>query len=219
MAHPWMRQVADAARRAGWHTSGMAAAPTPSRSTGEPPVGGAVEQLARDLKSPLTALTLRAQLLRYRAERGELDSAGMARGLAGVEEAAAGMAVLVEALLDLAHLESGAPLELQSVLVDLVALVRGAAASRPATFESDVPRLLVDCDGARLTRALASLLGMVPGARLHLRRAGASAVLEIRADGAVLPDPPTAVRRLVEAHGGSLSADPTRSALVLRLPR
>jgi hypothetical protein len=192
---------------------------SPFRSSGETPPPGALERLARDLKGPLLALTLGAELLRYRAEQGDLDTAAMVRGLARVEEAAASMAVLVEALLELARAESGAPPDLQPVLVDLVALVRGVATDRSASFKSDVPVMLVECDGARLGRALPGLLDRMPGARLSLRGDTASAVLELRAEDAALPDAPTDLRQLVEAHGGSLAPEPERSALVLRLPR
>jgi hypothetical protein len=211
--------MADAARQAGCQTWPVTAALAPFRPGRDPASPDALERLARDLKSPLLALTLGTELLRYRAEHGELDSAVIVRGLARVEEAAATMAVLIEALLDLARAESGAPLELQPLLVDLIALVRGVAAGRSASFESDVPVMLVDCDGVRLARALADLLDRLPGVHLSIRGDATSAVLVLRAEGAALLEPPNALRRLVEAHGGSLSAEPEHSALVLRLPR
>jgi hypothetical protein len=59
----------------------------------------------------------------------------------------------------------------------------------------------------------------MPGARLSLRGDTTSAVLELRSEDADLPAPPADLRRLVEAHGGSLAPEPEGSALVLRLPR
>jgi K+-sensing histidine kinase KdpD len=196
----------------------MTVVPASSRSSQDAASRDALEQIAHDLKSPLTTVRLCAELLRYRAEHGELAAAEIVRGLARVEAAAASMAVMVEALLDLARDASGAPPDLQPVLVDLVGLVRGVAAGRSASVESDLPVMLVDCDGVRLTRALAGLLDRLPGVRLNIRDDTTWAVLEVRAEGAAPPDP-IALRRLVEAHGGALSAEPGRSALVLRLPR
>jgi signal transduction histidine kinase len=213
-----MGRSVDAGRLADGQTRTMNAPVSLSRG-GDRAAPGAVERLAGELKSPLLALTLGAELLRYRAEQGDLDAAGMVRGLARLEEAAATMATLVEALLELARAESGAPPDLQPRLVDLVALVRGVAAGRAARFHSDVPAMLVECDGARLARALPELLERLPNARLRLRGDTTAVVLELRSHGADLPEPPAVLRRLVEAHGGALSAEPGRSAIVLRLPR
>jgi PAS domain S-box-containing protein len=126
-----------------------------------------VDAATHDLKNPLTSLKTNAQLLLRRLRRGQaIDADGFASGLEAIDEAAGRMLVLIDELLDAAHLRAGRALELRLDPVDLVALAetaiaeaQGRTSRHEIRLEAAVAELAGVWDGARLERVLANLLG------------------------------------------------------------
>ena len=121
---------------------------------------------SHDLKTPLTMIRGRAQLLRRVADTlGNVAPARLLEGLTAIESATGRMTRLVEELVDLSRLGSGRPLELQREPVDLIALVRECAADHQRTaprheisLQADLTRLVGDWEAPRLERVIANLL-------------------------------------------------------------
>jgi signal transduction histidine kinase len=121
---------------------------------------------AHDLKSPLTAIVVLAQLLQQQEARPDTPVAiSPIDGLARIEAAARQLSAGLDELLDVAHLQLGQSLRLQRDTFDLVALAREVAATYQVTakchtirVEAAVPELSGVWDRARLTRVLDNLL-------------------------------------------------------------
>jgi signal transduction histidine kinase len=161
---------------------------------------------SHDLKNPLTTIKGTAQALRRRAEReGALDPARVAAALEGLDSAATKMAAQIDALLDVARLQMGRPLELARRPTDLVALARRSAAEYQQTTEShrigveaSETELVGAWDPTRLERVLGNLLDNAikysqkgGDITVHLAREGAGAgawvVLTVRDRGMGIP--------------------------------
>ena len=165
-----------------------------------------VEAAAHDLRNPLTAIRGQAQLLRRKARNGTVpDPERLAEDLEGIEAAAGRIAALLEELQDAAELRAGQPLELHTEPIDLVALVRTAAAeAQAATGHHRVrvdalrEKLVAPLDPARMRRVLDNLLGNAVkysprGGRITITvrpekdAQGAWAVLAVRDEGVGIP--------------------------------
>jgi signal transduction histidine kinase len=82
--------------------------------------------VAHDLRSPLTAIKGRAQLLRRKVERAETPlAASLEDSLSAIEATADQMADQIDELLDAAQAQAGQPAPLRSRPTDLVALIQG----------------------------------------------------------------------------------------------
>ena len=122
--------------------------------------------LSHDLRTPLTAILTRAQLLGRRlGGRGTTDPAALQADAAMIEQAAWRMEAMLTELVDLARLEQGEALALDLGPIDLVALSERLVAEARATspghelrLETGGPRLIGIWDEARLGRAVANLL-------------------------------------------------------------
>jgi signal transduction histidine kinase len=121
---------------------------------------------AHDLRNPLTSIKGYADLLRRQISRADLPNAE--RLLAGLEQIQASgtrMTALLDAVMDLAQLQMGRPLELRRQPMDLVALVRTAVAEQQQLAEGHRIRLKAtpatltgDWDPVRLERVIQNLL-------------------------------------------------------------
>jgi PAS domain S-box-containing protein len=125
-----------------------------------------LDSIAHDLKNPIGALTVQAQLLTRRAARlQEPEAESVRQGLRRIEAIARRLTSQVEELQDIARLRSGQPLDLHREPTDLVALARDLADEYQQTtdrhtlrVESAVPELAGSWDARRLSRAIANLL-------------------------------------------------------------
>lgn len=120
-----------------------------------------------DLRTPLTALRGRAQLLRRRLDSAAgVDVAGLRAQVEALDAATMRMIATVDELADVTLLEAGQALPLRRERVDLGALARAAASeiavARPgAALTLDVPTTPVEVkgDGVRLQRVVENVLG------------------------------------------------------------
>lgn len=125
-----------------------------------------LSSISHDLRAPLTTIKGMAQLSLRRARRlDQADAAQVAAALERIDGAANRMIGMIDELLDLARLEAGRPVDLARQPVDLVALVRQAAAEQQRTTDrhriiadASVPQLVGEWDPPRLERVLTNLL-------------------------------------------------------------
>ena len=126
-----------------------------------------LSSVTHDLRTPLTAIRGRAQILLRRAGRdGGIAPDVMVEGLNAIDSVSGRMEGLVAELVDLSRLESGRPLELVTEPVDLLALVREGVADQERTttarhqirVASNETAVIGAWDGARLARVIANLL-------------------------------------------------------------
>jgi signal transduction histidine kinase len=118
-----------------------------------------------DLKNPLTAIKALAQLIKRRAEQGrEMEPEWIAEGLSSIDSSATRMLKQINELMDLAHLQTDRPLELNRAPVDLVDLVRATASQQHHAARDRIriegdDSLIGEWDRARLERVLDNLIG------------------------------------------------------------
>jgi PAS domain S-box-containing protein len=121
---------------------------------------------AHDLRNPLTTLKGQTQLLLRRARHGQLaDTTKLESGLESIDAAANRMIVLIDEMMDAAHLRAGRSLDLQLAPIDLVALASAAVeetrrrtARQMLRVETRLPSLPGTWDSARMARVLGNLL-------------------------------------------------------------
>jgi two-component system OmpR family sensor kinase len=135
---------------------------------------------AHELRTPLTSVRGYAELFRRGARDRPED---LARVMAGIEEEASRMGVLVEDLLLLARLDQGRPLErhpvdLEAVVTRAVEAARAVEPERPISLQTD--RVQVAGDPNRLRQVIDNLLANV---RVHTPPATPAWVRVARADG------------------------------------
>lgn len=158
--------------------------------------------LAHDLRNPLAAIQGYAQFLKRQVARGKTpEPPQLLERLGQIEANAARMAVLLRHLLDIARLEAGAPLQLDSRPTDAVALASRVAAAydqrtdrhrvRAEALESE---LVGRWDLSRLERVLDNLLGNAvkyspEGGQVTVRvaRQGHEAVIVVSDQGLGIP--------------------------------
>lgn len=122
---------------------------------------------SHDLKTPLTGIQARAQLLRRQFAPGKTPDLGkLEKGVATIQATAAKMASLIGELQDVSLLAIGRPLDLRLASVDLVAMAREESAQlrdqarhHRLRVEAVVPSLVVIGDPSRLSRVVTNLLG------------------------------------------------------------
>ena len=120
---------------------------------------------SHDLKNPLTLVKATSQMLQRRIlPTGVNDPERVVAGLQSIEAAATRMTRLIEALLDVARLQMGEPLELERRPTDLAGLVRQAATEVQQATERHEIRVDGDAmvvgswDPIRLERVVSNLL-------------------------------------------------------------
>ena len=121
---------------------------------------------SHDLRSPLTAIKVRAQLLQRRAARLESpEGAAIAEALSGIDQATSRLTSTINELLDVACLEMGRPLELDRRPTDLAELVHQVASDLQAAterheirVESDGVEFVGEWDCSRLERVVTNLV-------------------------------------------------------------
>jgi PAS domain S-box-containing protein len=125
-----------------------------------------LSSVSHDLRTPLTAIKGRAQVLLRRAQRGvPLSPEAIADALTAIDGIADRMNALVGELVDSGRLQSGRPLELHRRPIDLVRLVREVAAEEQRMTTDHVIRIVAESpdvmgvwDAPRMERVLANLL-------------------------------------------------------------
>jgi PAS domain S-box-containing protein len=215
---------------------------------------------AHDLRTPLTSMKGRIQLLRRRAERDSLETETLTSELDRIDMGLRRMTSLISELLDVANIQIGRPLVLERRPMDLVALAREVAAEQQhvsdrheVTVDAETPVIAGSWDATRLERVLGNLLSTAikyspeGGAiRVRVDQENDWAVLSVTDEGIGIPagDLPyvfdrfrrgenaagkipgtgiglTAVRDIVERHGGTITAenrDPAGAVFTVRLP-
>ncbi|HET7093700.1 MAG TPA: ATP-binding protein, partial [Thermomicrobiales bacterium] len=157
--------------------------------------------VSHDLRTPLTGIKGRSQLLRRRIARSGGGDAAYARdGLIQIEADVARMNALIEDLLDASRTRAGRAIELRREPVDLAELTRTAAAARQADYApgeiqvSAPASLAIEADRARIERVVVNLLenaikysprrGPIG---IDLETAGEWATLTVRDEGIGIP--------------------------------
>jgi PAS domain S-box-containing protein len=163
--------------------------------------------LAHDLRTPLTTIKGRAQILRRRIDRGEMDAASFCDGLDRVEAGASRMIALINELLEVANIQLGRPLDLRRQPTDLVAIAHMAIREQQHATErhtllvcTALAELIGDWDGTRLERMLANLLSNA----VKYSPDGGEIVVEV--DRGV-SEPPSAILRIRDQGVGIPSGD------------
>lgn len=100
--------------------------------------------LAHDLRTPLTTVKGRAQMLQRRARKGAIPLEQLTGDLERIEAGASRMMTLINELLDVANIQIGRPLKLERAPADLVALGRSVVADHASVAGKHV-MTLVDC--------------------------------------------------------------------------
>ena len=125
-----------------------------------------LSSVSHDLTTPIATIKGMAQLLQRRAARaGAPDMERFVEGLSSIDAATTKMANLIRELIDVTHLQTGQPLELDRQPVDLVALAHRVAAEHQQ--HTDRHRIRVEAadgevagewDPLRLERVIGNLL-------------------------------------------------------------
>lgn len=172
--------------------------------------------VSHDLKNPVAAINIEAQLLARRVERGGADPAALVEGLRHIDAATARMTGWIDELLDVARLNAGQELTLDCASSDLVELARQAVADHRRTaprhqlqLSSADAHLVADFDAARMRRVLDNLLSNAikyspQGAEVgvEVERVGAWAVVRVIDQGIGIP--PADLPRIFERfHRGA----------------
>jgi signal transduction histidine kinase len=120
---------------------------------------------AHDLRTPLTSMKGRIQLLRRRMERGKLNEEQFLADLSRIDAGLSRMTALIGDLLDVAYIQIGRPLALNRIEMDFVELARAIVGEHERvsdrhtiTLDARVPELRGMWDAGRLERVLANLL-------------------------------------------------------------
>lgn len=160
-----------------------------------------LRMVTHDLRSPLTSMRARAQLVQRRAGRGNVDPDWLRTQMDEVCGGTGRMLAIIDELNDVARLEEGAELDLKREMVDMGALARAAAEEvglqRPASpVRVDAPAtpVLVEGDRARLERVLHNVLGnavkySAPAAPITVTvtEAGPEVIVAVRDEGVGIP--------------------------------
>lgn len=165
-----------------------------------------LSSVAHDLQQPLATIRGQAQLqLRRLARSGEVDLPRLEAVLRAIDASACHLSAQVAGMVDEARLETGRPLDLERLPVDLVALARElvdeyaqATEIHDVRLESDLPALVGMFDALRLRRLLGNVLsnavkyspagGTVTVSLAQAEAAGqAWAVVSVRDEGIGIP--------------------------------
>ena len=156
---------------------------------------------AHDLKSPLTGISMSAQLARHRLIRAKATPPeGVSERLVDIEAAARRMLNLLDDTLDVAHLQAGRPLRLNRAPTRLLEVVEEALIRHQPTTDRHQLRLVADADpsgvwdAVRLGRVLDNLLSNAikyspcgGDITLEVAEEDESAVVRVRDQGIGIP--------------------------------
>ena len=125
-----------------------------------------VEAAAHDLKGPLTTIKGQSQLMRRRLQRHATDDIpNLTRGLDAIDGATDKASLLINELLDAAHLRAGRALDLDRRPVDLAGIARAVATDLARTttnhaihIEAGSDRLMILGDAIRIERVVGNLM-------------------------------------------------------------
>ncbi|MGH2584430.1 MAG: sensor histidine kinase, partial [Dehalococcoidia bacterium] len=124
-----------------------------------------LSSVTHDLRTPLSTIKGRTQLLQRLTGRGESSPDALTESLSVIEAVVDRVNGLVDDLVDLSRLESGRTLELIREAIDLIALARSCVADQQRETERHQIRvvtgeetLIGSWDSARLERVLINLL-------------------------------------------------------------
>lgn len=157
---------------------------------------------AHDLRTPLTSMKGRLQLLRRRAQRDMLDADTLVTDLDRIDGGLTRMTSLITELLDVANIQIGRPLTLHRVPTNLVDLAREVVGEQQhasdrhrVRIEAEAPDITGTWDATRLERALANLLSNAvkyspEGGEIDviIRREGEDALLQVTDRGIGIPE-------------------------------
>jgi PAS domain S-box-containing protein len=161
-----------------------------------------LDALAHDLRNPLTALKIRAQLLLRQFERGRTpDRDTLAERMSGFAELATHMTGLIDDLEEHARLSIGGGVAPDRQSTDLVALVRTSVdelrqsgGTHTIRLETEDTELVGFWDPLHVRRVLENLLGNAvkyspvgSEVQVRLSRVGRYAVLVVRDEGIGIP--------------------------------
>lgn len=159
--------------------------------------------IAHDLRTPLTTVKGRVQILQRRLDRqGIIEPETLRLDLERIGSSANRMMALITDLLDVANIEIGRPLKLDRHPTDLVALAEQVAAEhRPENgrqvikVRTETESLVGSWDPTRIDRVLSNLLSNAlkysPGGgtiTLELAREGDEAVVRVCDEGIGIPE-------------------------------
>jgi two-component system OmpR family sensor kinase len=129
------------------------------RKNSEERMRGVLADASHELRTPLTSIQGYAQLFRHGAHSRPND---LAKAMARIEAEAGRMAVLIDELTLLAHLDQGrllerAPVDLSRMAAEAIEDARVVEPDRPIAYQDGGPVMVVG-DEVRLRQALANLL-------------------------------------------------------------
>jgi PAS domain S-box-containing protein len=161
--------------------------------------------VAHDLRTPLTTIKGRAQILTRNLQLGQIGHERILDGLQRIDAGATRMIALINELLDVANIQLGRPIDLRAEEIDLVALAaeavrehQQATDQHQLALEATVPCLVGFWDPMRLERVIANLLSNAikyspEGGRVSVRIAkeecdgSAWAILSVEDQGVGIP--------------------------------
>lgn len=121
--------------------------------------------VAHDVRTPLTGIRGRVQLLTKRLQRdGAVAPEQLRKDLARIDASTSRISTLISEMLDVANLQIGRPPVLDVQKIDLVSLARAVieehqqVATHRVVFESNLPEIIGLWNAARIERMLANLL-------------------------------------------------------------
>jgi signal transduction histidine kinase len=124
-----------------------------------------LSSVAHDLRNPLTAIKAHSQILQRQCRVGAVKEDNLVQGLAKIVGVVARASAQIDGLLDVARLQAGQPLELNTGPTDLVALTQHVSALYQPTsgrhhiqIDTELPQLVGPWDATRLERVLGNLL-------------------------------------------------------------
>jgi len=149
---------------------------------------------SHDLRTPLTSIKGRIELMQMRLDRGkELSDEFLRSQIGTLHKGAAHMLAVVDEITDVAHLQMGRQLALNRETFDVGELARAAAA---LVGNGDKGGTLVEGDRVRLARVLQNVIGNA------VKYSPAATVVNVE-----VRDGTDAVRIVVRDHGVGIPAD------------
>jgi PAS domain S-box-containing protein len=167
-----------------------------------------LSSVAHDLRTPVTSIKGRTQMILRRLSRGETaPREGLLEDLERIEASATRVATLISELLEVANAGLGHSIQLQCQPTDLVSLSRDIVSDfqRSADFhtvvlDAQTPAIIGSWDGVRLQRVLANLLSNA----VKYSPGGGTITVQVREDEGSTP---MAILRVKDEGVGIPAAD------------